>query len=77
MPMTVSEAALFARLKRKLWREERLTLRRCSDRSPWRQDLGRYYMTNDRNHIAGYHVSDLEDFARDLGVMRADEQLAD
>ncbi len=71
----ISERALIARINRKLKPEgEKLkTLR--GER--WFSDLGRYYTVDEnRNAVRDTHVN-LEDWGRELGVLKAWERLAD
>lgn len=73
-PHLVTEPALFGRVARALWRDEGCILRRCSERSRSRSDLGRYYATDGNNHMSHAHV-ELEKIAAELGVLRPGEQL--
>jgi hypothetical protein len=69
----VSERALAARVDRKLWRTEGQRLRKLSGRSPWHQQYGDY-ITEENNMIRQSNV-DLEELARELHVMRSNEQM--
>ena len=75
-PYHVTEAALFARVKRRIWREDQLMLHRCSENSRWFQAQGRYYTVNMNNWVDDTHI-DLEFYAREVGVLRADEALVE
>jgi hypothetical protein len=69
----VSERALVQRINRKLWKEsEVLKAARPNTRAV--QDLGRYYVIDDRNRVVRQHC-DLEEMGRELGVLAAYERL--
>lgn len=70
----VSERALFARVSRALYRRDGFILRRCAERSRWFWDLGRFYAINESKHIRHADI-DLEEFAKELGVMKPNEAL--
>jgi hypothetical protein len=70
----ITERALFARVKRKL-AHDGLILRKCRENSQWRNDLGNYYAVDVRNCIAGRY-DDLESEGRELGVLKAHEEIA-
>jgi hypothetical protein len=69
--MTVSESALLRRINRRLAHEGE---RMCIPRGQHNQ-LGPYYIVNDRNVITAYGC-DLETVARELNVIGCDERLA-
>ena len=72
---TVTRPALLKRINRTLNHSgERLAITR-GDR--WRGELGDYYVIDfNRNTIVAQHV-DPEELARELGVLRADELVAE
>lgn len=70
----ITEPALFARVRRAMLRQHECFLKRCSERSRWFHDLGRYYAHDERNNISHTDI-DLEEFARELGVLRVNEVL--
>jgi len=49
MEMTTGEIRLFNRLRRRLRQESGETLHRCRETSLHYHDLGRYYVTDERN----------------------------
>ena len=72
----VSESALLGRVNRKLSAQGEV-LRRCSERSRWFDDLGRYYTVSVyHNAIIDKH-NDLETLARELGALGPAEVLAE
>lgn len=73
----VKEEALIRRINRKLKREnEFLVLRKTRSNSRWINDLGDYYLVDElRNTIEAQHIN-LEDFAREEGVLADNEVLA-
>jgi hypothetical protein len=74
--ITVSERALFARLKRHLAKEGEY-LRKCPQQSRWFNELGEYYTVNlSSNFITAKHIS-LEQWARECGVLKGYEELAE
>jgi hypothetical protein len=73
--IAISEKRVFGRLKRRLQRKEGLTLHRYKG-GKWFSDLGRFYTTDDRNFTFHTHI-DLEYFAREYGVLKPTEQMAD
>jgi hypothetical protein len=74
MKKTISEVALFTRLSRKL-KKEGLSLHRCSVSSQWSSSLGRYYTVDvNRNTIESSHI-DLEEWAKNEGVIKSWETL--
>ena len=75
MPTTVSEGAVFSRLRRKFLKDgERLM--RCQPGSKWFSDLGHYYTVDCQNHTSATHL-DLESAAREAGVLLPSESIAD
>lgn len=64
--IAICERAIVARINRKLSKTgERLRV--CRESSKWFNDLGRYYMINDRNVICAAHI-DLEQWNKQLAV---------
>ena len=51
MTKTITERALFARVARKLYREEGVFLHRRRWNAPYFNDTGRYYCSDSRNCI--------------------------
>ncbi|MCW5756977.1 MAG: hypothetical protein KIT54_07070 [Phycisphaeraceae bacterium] len=71
----LSERALFGRVNRALQREGQ-SLRRCRIDSRDYANLGRYFVVDDsRNYVVGKDI-DLEELAREVGVLRGYETLA-
>ena len=65
----VSERALTQRINRRLAEKEE-TLRKCSEKSKWWNDLGDYYIVDLRtNGMIARHV-DIEALGRDLGCLK-------
>lgn len=77
---SLSERAVFARVSRRLNREG-LFLHRCPFNSRYFSELGRYYETNERNHICGTRwltsKIDLLDYAKELGVVDQGAEMAE
>jgi hypothetical protein len=69
----VTKAALIKRINRKLALEGE-TLRTTRGER-WRGDLGDHYTVDESNFITAQHV-DLVECARELGVLKASEDLA-
>ena len=70
----VSERAIIARINRKL-RPDLIQLKKLrGDR--WLSDLGRYYLIDGSNHVAGTDI-DLAEYATELGVLKPWERLAE
>lgn len=73
--MQVSTNALIGRVNRKLSAQGEV-LRRCSERSRWFHDLGRYYIVSIyHNAIIAQHI-DLEALAIELGALGSADSLA-
>jgi hypothetical protein len=65
---SITTPALAARVRRRLARERQL-LRRCSPWSEQRESLGDYYLVAAYSHeVLARHVN-VEELARDLGVL--------
>lgn len=64
---TISERALFMRLKRRLAREG-LRLQTCRESSRWINDLGRYFATDASNALRESHI-DLVGYSAELGLI--------
>jgi hypothetical protein len=73
--LPVAERALLARINRKLEKDGDGVMRRCPEGSRWFNDLGRYYITND-DIIVAHHI-EIEQWARDAGVLKPYEKLED
>ena len=74
--VSVSVRALLARVNRKL-AHEYLVLKRCKSDSRWYNELGDFYAVSiSRNHFDAQHV-ELEKWAKELGVLKPYEKLAD
>lgn len=72
--MRIAEKTLISRINRKLASEgERLRVSRSTQA---RVDLGDFYVTDENNCVTAKYV-DLEQWGRDLGVLQANEKLAD
>lgn len=72
--MEVTESALVARINRKLAPEHQKVCK-CRESSSAFNDLGRFYVLDTyRNAIENSHI-DIENFARELGVMRPEESI--
>jgi len=72
----VSERALVGRINRAL-RDDDLMLRKNRPGGRAEQEMGRYFELNTRiNGATQYHV-DIEDYGRELGVLREWEELRD
>lgn len=70
----ISERALVARINRKLDHSDE-ALKKCRVNSRWYSTLGDYYLVNNQsNTIVAYHV-DIEDLARNCGVLNEWEVL--
>jgi hypothetical protein len=75
MKKTISERALFERIKRRL-RAEGECLRKCRQGSRCFNDLGSYYSISiAHNAVRDTHI-DLEAWGRHLGVLKSNEVLA-
>ena len=73
--MIVTENNVFARLKRH-YAKQGLSLRKCRD-GKWIQTTGRYGLVDDsKNTWIATHI-DLEQDARDEGVLRPSESIAE
>ena len=72
--LKVSERALLARINRKI-HDDDLMLRRCPSTRRDYLNMGDYYLVNWRiNGLAGHHI-DLEDYGREVGVLKDYEEL--
>jgi hypothetical protein len=70
--MTISEKAVFQRLKR-YYAKQGHVLHRCRE-DQWFDTTGRYALANEQNHWIDYHV-DLEARAREVGVLADHERV--
>jgi len=71
----VTERALFARLSRTLKKEGK-KLHRCRRDSRWFNDMGPYYTVDiDSNSVIDRGLSNLEERAREEGVLKPFEQM--
>ena len=70
----VSRRALIRRINRRL-RKDALTLKISRPNSRSRAELGEFYHVDDRNHVTGPEVSDLEAYARAIGALQDFEVL--
>jgi len=73
--VSVSERALLGRINRRLAKDEEV-LKKCRPDSRWYHDLGAYYGVGVRTNSICYQHIDLEEFGRELGVLRPFEALA-
>jgi hypothetical protein len=71
----VTERALMARINRKLSHDDEV-LKKCRPDSQWYHDLGDYYGVDLRRNAVVYQHRGLEEFGRELGVLRDFEELA-
>lgn len=75
--MTVSECAIEARVRRALAREGEV-LRKTRPGNTWvKVDLGDYYTEDPRTRFATRRHCDLEQLARECGVLRPGEVIAE
>ena len=74
----VSERALMARLKRRLYKEGEF-FKKCNPNSQWRGDLGAYYSVDFSNGICRRcdNLAEVVALAREFGVMQDWEVLAE
>ena len=71
---TITERALIERIRRKLAHDG---LQFCTNRGgPYSEGLGKYYLVDANNGITGPHITSLEEYGRELGVMKENESLA-
>lgn len=76
MKRPVSEKALIARINRKL-KHENESLKKTRPDSKWINDLGDYYLVHTLlNTIEAQHIN-LDEFAREIGVLADFEKIAD
>jgi hypothetical protein len=74
MVKTLSRGALMKRINRKLAHEgERL----CKSRRPWDGEIGHYYVVDTNRNLVIAKDVDLEDLARELGVIHPAEKVAE
>ena len=72
----VARRAVFARLARHL-NKENLMLKKSREDSRWLSDLGDYYIVNATNNtIASAHIN-LEELAKEEGLLKPFEELED
>jgi hypothetical protein len=69
----VSMRALIARINRKLKADDE---KLCATRERWRGNLGDYFIVSLTSNIITCRHVDVEELARDIGVLRACERLA-
>lgn len=67
MSAIVSDRAVYQRASRKLWRDDRLILR-TRRTGPYSDQLPRFYLVNDSNHVVGPGWDSLRELAADLGL---------
>jgi hypothetical protein len=72
---TVSERALARRIDRKLIRHSGERLAKCRSDSRWFNTLGDYYTYDKQSRFVRETHNDLEELGRELGVLKAGEQL--
>lgn len=68
--------AVERRLARRL-ASEGLVLRKCSPKSRWHSSLGDYYLTEETDRFLVAAHQDLEDLAREYGVISEGEVIAE
>jgi hypothetical protein len=71
----VSERAVFLRVQRKLKANGEM-IKKCRPTSKWYNDLGEYYIIDERNFIARKNV-DLEECAKQYGCIAKHEEIAE
>lgn len=69
----VSTRALLARIGRKLARDGE-SIRAMSPASRWYAQYGPYYVVDANNAITTYKISDLGEFAREVGMLKPFER---
>ncbi len=74
--VTVSERALLARVNRQLLKKSQQLLRCPPNNINAMRELGRFYIVNLHGSVECQH-QDLEDIAKDLGVIKPYEKLAE
>ena len=73
---SVSESALLSRINRKLKRQDsELQIRKLSPRSRWWNDCGDYYAVDVYRNWVVETWCNLEEWGRDLGVLKRHERL--
>jgi hypothetical protein len=75
MTMTITESALIQRIRRKLKTTSYMLRKARGERQ--QVDCGRFYVIDTNLNALLWHHVDLEAFARELGVLRAHESVAD
>jgi hypothetical protein len=70
----ITERALIQRINRKLQQENYGVMKIAREGSRAEQNLGRYYVVNDRNTVIDWHLK-LEEYGRDWGVLAPYEKL--
>jgi hypothetical protein len=73
--ISVARRALEERIRRKVYKENGWFLHKSRGRDI--QELGPYYHTDGNNHVCGPYVPSLEEYGRDLGVLKPFEKLAE
>ncbi len=75
-PLSLSRRAIEQRVARRL-RAEGLVLRKCSPRSRWYSSLGDYYLCRESDRFLQAAHQDLDNLARELGVLSEGQAIAD
>jgi hypothetical protein len=70
----ISENALLQRIRRRLAHDGSRIIRARS--ASMCLQYGPYYVVDERNCIQDWCIADLEDYARDLGVIRSQESMS-
>lgn len=70
----VSERALIKRINRSLRRNFE-KLKKCQEKSRCFNDLGSFYVVDQRNNLFVERHVDIEAFGRDIGVLKTNEML--
>ncbi len=70
---TITENAVFKRLKRHMLRVDGLRLHRCRQDSRWLNSLHRYYAVHVITNSYECGTDNIESWARDAGVIKAHE----
>lgn len=71
----VSERALIKRINRSLRRNFE-QLKKCQENSRHFNDLGSFYVVDQRNNLFVERHVDIEEFGRETGVLKTNEKLA-
>ena len=73
--MTITESALVQRIRRKLRQTQQMLRKARGERQ--QVDCGRFYVIDTNLNALLWHHVDLEAFAREFGVLRINESVAE